>query len=160
MRSRIQWSVKNKINNKVLIISHDLFMAALAWQFTWLVRFNFSPVNSIDWINSLYLLPFVVLIQGLVYFRFNLYKGVWRFSSIPDLWNIFRASLIGALSITLVFFIWFRLEGIPRSILLLYPILLIFLLGGPRLAYRMWKDKTLAVKNVSKIKKVLLIGAG
>jgi len=135
-------------------------MAAIAWQFSWFARFNFSPVTSADWKLSLYILPFVILIQGLVYFRFGLYRGLWRFASLPDLWNIFRAALIGALCITLVLFIWFRLEGIPRSILILYPIFLIFLLGGPRLGYRVWKDHSFNLKNVSGSQKVLIVGAG
>ena len=79
-------------------------MAALAWQFTWLTRFNFSPVTNADWKISLYILPLVILIQGLTSYRFGLYRGLWRFASLPDLWNIVRASIVGALCITLALF--------------------------------------------------------
>ena len=93
-------------------------MSVLAWQFAWWSRFNFNfPFDN--WEISLFMLPLVVIVQVLVFRRFRLYRGVWRFASIPDLWNIFRASIFGALSITLICFIIFRLEGIPRSILIL-----------------------------------------
>jgi FlaA1/EpsC-like NDP-sugar epimerase len=134
-------------------------MSVLAWQFSWWARFNFNfPFDN--WEISLFMLPIVVIVQLLVFRRFRLYRGVWRFASIPDLWNVFRASIFGALSITLICFIIFRLEGIPRSILILYPFFLIFFLGAPRLGYRVWKDHSFSINTISANKRVLIIGAG
>ena len=150
-----------RINDiRLVIILHDLFMAAAAWQLSWLIRFNFELVAYPDWKLGLYVLPMIVLVQGLVSYRFGLYRGLWRFASLPDLWNIFRAAVIGALSITLVLFISIRLEGIPRSILILYPVFLIFLLGGPRLGYRFWKDNSFKLNSAATGQKVLIVGAG
>ena len=148
-----------KSNQKTFIILHDCFMTLIAWQLSWWLRFNFD-FPYFNWELSLYSLPLVLIVQSLVYQRFKLYKGIWRFASIPDLWNIFRASVIGVLSIILVFFISIRLEGIPRSILVLYPILLMFLLGGPRLTYRMWKDHSLKINAGKQRRSVLVVGAG
>jgi FlaA1/EpsC-like NDP-sugar epimerase len=134
-------------------------MAALAWQSAWWIRFNLD-FPFYNWQLSLYTLPLVLIVQGLVYNRFKLHRGLWRFASLPDLWNIFRAAVFGALFITVVLFIWTRLEGIPRSILILYPVLLMFLLGGPRLTYRMWKDHSFNLKPISGGKRVLIVGAG
>ena len=132
------------ISKKTQVIIHDLIMSVLAWQFSWWARFNFSfPFEN--WENSILLIPIVLIVQILVFIRFRLYRGIWRFASIPDLWNIFRASIFGALSITLICFVLFRLEGIPRSILILYPFFLMFFLGGPRLGYRVWKDHSFSI---------------
>ena len=147
-------------NTRTIVIIHDLFMAAVAWQLSWLIRFNFELVSYPDWKLSLYALPMIVLVQGLVSYRFGLYRGLWRFASLPDLWNIFRAAIIGALSVALVLFFAIRLEGIPRSILILYPVFLIFLLGGPRLGYRFWKDNTFKLNSAATGQKVLIVGAG
>ena len=149
----------HRFSPRTAVICHDLIMAAIAWQAAWWIRFNLD-FPFFNWELSLYTLPAIIIVQGLVFQRFRLYRGLWRFASIPDLWNIFRAAIIGALGITLALFIWFRLEGVPRSILILYPILLIFLLGGPRLAYRLWKDRSLNLKAVADGKRVLIIGAG
>lgn len=148
-----------KINRKTGIILHDFVMVVIAWQAAWWVRFNLD-FPFFNWQLSLYTLPLVLLIQGLVFQRFRLYRGIWRFASLPDLWNIFRAAILGALFITLVLFIWFRLEGVPRSILVLYPVFLIFLLGGPRLGYRLWKDHSLNLRTITGKDRVLIIGAG
>ena len=134
-------------------------MSVLAWQFSWWARFNFTfPFEN--WEISLLMIPIVLLVQVFVFRRFRLYRGIWRFASIPDLWNIFRASIFGALSITLICFILFRLEGIPRSILILYPFFLMFFLGGPRLGYRVWKDHSFSINTISANKRVLIVGAG
>lgn len=142
-----------------IIIIHDLLMSLIAWQLAWLLRFNLE-FPFFNWQLSFYLIPLVILIQQLVYYRFKLHKGLWRFASLPDLWNIFRACIIGSISITIVLFMGIRLEGIPRSIFVLYPILLMFLLGGPRLTYRMWKDHSLNLSSVKRGKRVLIVGCG
>lgn len=147
-------------NASTIVVLHDLFMAAAAWQLSWFIRFNFELVAYPDWKLSLYALPMIMLVQGLVSYRFGLYRGLWRFASLPDLWNIFRSAILGALSITLVLFIAIRLEGIPRSILVLYPVFLIFLLGGPRLGYRFWKDHTFKLNSGVAGQKILIVGAG
>ncbi len=147
------------MNKKRSVIAHDYLVAMLAWFFSWLLRFNLE-FPYFNWEMSVYALPLVLLVQGLVFNRFKLHRGIWRFASLPDLWNIFRASIIGTFSIALVLFISIRLEGIPRTVLILYPILLMFFLGGPRLIYRMWKDHSLNLKTTKEGKRVLLIGAG
>ncbi|MCS3904390.1 FlaA1/EpsC-like NDP-sugar epimerase [Methylohalomonas lacus] len=146
------------LNRRLTIILHDLGMAAVAWYLAWLARFNLAfPYPR--WELSLQLLPEILIIQGFVFWYFGLYRGLWRFASIPDLWNIIKAALLGALSISLVLFIQTRLQGIPRSILVLYPLFLILLLGGPRLGYRLFKDRRLTLDRSVK-KRVLIIGAG
>jgi len=134
-------------------------MSVFAWEFSWWARFNFTfPFQ--DWQKSLLIIPIIIVLQLFIFQRFRLYRGLWRFASIPDLWNIFRASLISALCISLICFIAFRLEGIPRSILILYPFFLMFFLGAPRLTYRAWRDHTISVNTISTRKRAVVIGAG
>jgi len=148
-----------KANPKKVIIAHDFIIAMFAWVFAWCLRFNLD-FPYFTWQMSLYVLPAVMLVQGLVYKRYKLHKGIWRFASLADLWNIIRVSIVGSLALTLIFFMWFRLEGIPRSILVIYPILLIFMLGGSRLTYRMIKDHSLKLIAQNDDQRVLIVGAG
>ncbi|MCG8325947.1 MAG: polysaccharide biosynthesis protein [Thiotrichales bacterium] len=148
-----------RFTNKTSAIVHDIIAAILAWQIAWLARFNFAFPYP-DWELSFYTLLPAIVVQSLIFWRFHLYKGIWRFASIPDLWNIFRAALFGSLCISLTLFILFRLQGVPRSIFVLYPMFLIFFLGGPRLGYRLWKDHSLSLNTISAGTRVLVIGAG
>lgn len=147
------------INRRTVVLAHDLCVAALAWLLAWLARFNFS-VPYPGWEISVHYLPAVILVQGSIFWLFGLYRGLWRFASLPDLWNIIRAAVLGVLAITLALFLVARLQGVPRSILILYPVFLIMLLGGPRLVYRMWKDHGLSLRSSGGAERVLIIGAG
>lgn len=152
--------ILSRINSRVVIkIIHDLGMAGTAWLLAWCVRFNFY-FHFPDWYLTFYTLPAVLIVQGIASWVFGLYKGMWRFASVSDLWNIFRAAFLGVFGIMLVLFFMIRLDGIPRSILVLYPIFLMFFLGAPRLIYRLWKDNSYTFKALTKGTRVIIIGAG
>lgn len=146
------------INPRIVIILHDLLMVAAAWMLAFLSRYDFS-MDPAPWRIFLATLPFVLVAQGLVLWGAGIYRGVWRFASIPDLWNIIRAVIIGTLAVSLMLFLVTRMEGIPRTTLLLYPFFLIFLLSAPRLIYRVWKDHSFSVDRQNR-KRVLILGAG
>ncbi len=149
-----------RLSPRMTVIIHDLFMIGLAWELSWLARFNFEIPDQVYIQANLLTLPLVILIQGAVAWNFTLYKGLWRFASVPDLWNIMRAVIIGTSLILVCQFLFFRLESIPRSVFVLYPLFVIVLLGGPRLIYRLWKDHSLNLNSIKGGPKVLVIGAG
>jgi FlaA1/EpsC-like NDP-sugar epimerase len=149
-----------RITNTYKVIVHDLLMTILAWQLAWLARFNFSFVALAAWDAQYTILPLVVACQSILGWYLGLYRGIWRFASLHDLWNIIRAAVIGALTLTLLLFVINRLAGIPRSVLVFYPVLLIFGFGGPRLAYRLWKDRSLNIRRSTAGTRVLIVGAG
>ncbi|HPM56731.1 MAG TPA: nucleoside-diphosphate sugar epimerase/dehydratase, partial [Thermomonas sp.] len=97
--------------------------------------------------------------QGLVSWRVGLYRGLWRFASVPDLMNIFKASLLGLLAVVVGLFFYSRLDLVSRAALLLYPFALTILLGAPRLIFRAWKDHRL-LQTADGAERVLILGAG
>lgn len=144
---------------RIAIVWHDLMMVMLAWSAAYLIRYNFS-LGPLEWMFLVKSLPLAIVAQGLVLWWSGLYKSVWRFASVPDLWNIIRAASFGVLAVSLMLFLLNRLEGVPRTSLLLYPIFLTFFLGAPRLVYRIWKDSGLRFEAGFNPKRVLLLGAG
>ncbi|RAP57925.1 nucleoside-diphosphate sugar epimerase/dehydratase [Oleiagrimonas sp. MCCC 1A03011] len=147
------------IHPRLAVVLHDLAMVALAW---WLAKaLRYVLAHSTGQVDFLPLeFPIVLAVQGAVFAWTGLYKGLWRFASLPDLWNIARAAVVGTLGIGLTLFLYSRLAGVPRSVLFLYPVTLSVLLGGPRLAYRFWKDSRLDLFASQKSRRVLVIGAG
>jgi len=145
------------IHPRFAVVVHDLLVAALAWWLAKTLRYAMKPDELV--VFSMLEFPLVLAVQGLLFAWTGLYKGVWRFASLPDLWNILRAVVIGSLTIGLVLFLYNRLEGVPRSVLFLYPAILAVLLGGPRLAYRFWKDSRLDFFDSAPVKRVLIVGA-
>jgi FlaA1/EpsC-like NDP-sugar epimerase len=145
------------IHPRTAVVLHDLLMAALAW---WIAKtLRYDLINDGNYSFHPLEFPLVLLVQAAVLSWTGLYRGVWRFASLPDLWNILRATIIGALAIGLALFLYNRLNDVPRSVLLLYPVVLSILLGAPRLAYRFWKDSRLDMFPAEGAQRVLIVGA-
>lgn len=97
-----------------------------------------------------------------VFWFLDLYRGIWRYASMPDLIAIVRAVTVALLVFLAITFLVTRLEALPRSFLIIDWFVLIFLLGAPRLLYRVFKDRGfdhVMERTVYRVP-VLLIGAG
>jgi len=93
---------------------------------------------------ALAILPFLV-VSFFVSQASGLYRGRWRFASVPDLINILRAAFIVSL-IAVFVSAALAYEGITERVLIgpraafLFFAFQVLLLGGPRFAYRYWKS--------------------
>lgn len=143
---------------RMAVIGHDLVMVWLTWVGLHQFRYSLDTTHTIDqfWSTEILL---VLAAQGLVLWRVGLYRGLWRFASVPDLINIVKSSLLGLLAIAACLFLYNRLQAVPRSVLVLYPIVLTVLLGMPRLLYRVWKDHRISAAG-RPVRRVLILGAG
>jgi FlaA1/EpsC-like NDP-sugar epimerase len=143
---------------RAMVVAHDLCMFWLAW--TGLHQFRYAMLSASPgvalWSTEVAL---VLMAQGLVFWRVGLYRGIWRFASVPDLFNILKASVFGLIAILLSLFIYNRVNLVPRTVLVLYPIVLTALLGMPRLLYRSWKDYGMTRTDNAALR-VLILGAG
>ena len=144
---------------RALIVLHDLGMVWLCWVGLNALRYSLVPGHVAVMLFSTPVAT-VLIVQGAILWWAGLYRGLWRFASVPDLLNIAKASLLGLLAIALALFLLNRLDSIPRSALVLYPIVLVVLLGGPRLLYRAWKDWRDAADPHHAAMRVLILGAG
>ena len=96
----------------------------------------------------------------IIFWRFDLYRGIWRYASTADLRRIFLAVMLSAAAIPLMFWM-LRLDlVIPRSVLVINPLLLILMMGGSRFVYRLWKEQGLYGNFKLHGEPVLVLGAG
>lgn len=149
---------KSSINTRIAML-HDLLAATIAWYFAYLLRFNFDlPTNFRE--ELLGTIIWVVPLQGLVFWRFSLYRGIWRYASVADLRRILFAVIVAIALIPLVLGL-FRVQAIvPRTVLIIDPLLLMLMMGGSRLLYRLWKEGLLYGDLHLKGEPVLVLGAG
>lgn len=148
------------IHPRLAVVIHDLLMVWLAWYMSQWLRFWMSDIGYSQPDLFGREVPVVLAAQALVLWWTGLYRGLWRFASLPDLANILRATVVGALAIALALFLFNRLEGVPRSVLVAYPFLATLALAAPRLTYRYWKDSRLDLLKRRVSQRVLIIGAG
>jgi FlaA1/EpsC-like NDP-sugar epimerase len=146
-----------KINPRTaLAFAHDIVAAVVAWAGAFWLRFNLdipqpyltALVETLLWVTPL---------QAVVFWRFGLYRGIWRYASLPDLKRILIAVGITALAIPAMV-VMLQLP-VPRSVMVLDPLLLAMLMGGSRVAYRMWKERTLRSLTDGEREPVVVIGA-
>ena len=143
-----------------MALGHDAVAAAIAWYLAYWLRFN-TEIPQFNIPNMLGSMLWVVPLQALIFFGSGMYRGMWRYASVPDLQRIALAVGLSTLTIALVLLMLPHQEPpVPRSVILLDPMLLILLLGGSRLGYRVWKERR--PRNVlgSSGKPVVVLGAG
>ncbi len=131
------------LSRKSLIVLHDLFMTAAAIVAAFYLRFEAAGLeerfNLLVW-----LVPGIVVYAGFVYSFFHLDDAKWRFASLPDLSNIFRSVSVIAVSLLILDYIlvspnFYGTFFFGKTTIIIYWILQMFFLGGPRIAYRYFR---------------------
>lgn len=126
-----------------IVYSHDLIVAGLSLPLALHLRFGNVPVgeNSAAFVSSILLF---ILFAGMSFHAFGMYRGVWRYASMPDLTAIVKAVTIAVLVFMPAMFLINRLEEIPRSVPIIQWLLLVILLGGSRFTYRALRSGSLS----------------
>ncbi|HWV54453.1 MAG TPA: nucleoside-diphosphate sugar epimerase/dehydratase [Pseudorhodoplanes sp.] len=128
---------------KALIIAHDLLMTAAALLAAFYIRFEGAGfAERADWLWII--VPLVMVYAAVVYSFFHLDDAKWRFASLPDLFNIFRSASVIALTLLVLDYVLIapNLYGtffFGKTTILIYWVLQMFFLGGPRVAYRYFR---------------------
>ncbi|HTH59859.1 MAG TPA: nucleoside-diphosphate sugar epimerase/dehydratase [Paraburkholderia sp.] len=152
LRSKASWL-------SFYVFLFDLLAAAASWLVAYVVRFNGTvPTAFLD--GACAALIWVLPIYGVMFRAFGLYRGLWVFASLPDLVRIAKAIVVGAL-IVMIGAVMFQPEPIiPRSVLVLSPMLLFLVMGGARAVYRVSKEVRLYGGLIGQGKPVIVLGAG
>ncbi|MEO8145658.1 MAG: nucleoside-diphosphate sugar epimerase/dehydratase [Betaproteobacteria bacterium] len=144
----------------LLAFLHDVVVSAAAWLAAFWLRFNLAlPPEYLE--TALATLPWVVLVNALFFWRLGLYRGLWRYASLPDLQKILAAVFVASLAVPALFLVLAPVPAVPRSVFLLAPLLLIGAMSGSRLLYRAWKEqRLLGVVRHPQANPVIVLGAG
>ncbi len=147
-------------NLRSLVVLHDLAMVCVAWVVARMIVAYLTGSPGLVPRQLVLELNLILVCQGLVLWRMGLYRGLWRFASLPDLGNLLKAAFLGALACTGVLFLMEKpLEQIA-PMAWLFPLLLLSLLGLPRLVYRMLTDMRQEVRRRRVTQRTLILGAG
>lgn len=145
--------------NRWAAFTHDILWVPAAIFAAYWLRFNLQEIPA-NHLQGFYQLTWLALPSYAAFFWiFGLYKGIWRFASMPDLIRIIKSVSLGSLALTMVGVLQFNLSGVPRTVLVLFPLLLTLGLIGSRLCYRLFKDKRLQLRKKEGTR-TLVVGAG
>jgi FlaA1/EpsC-like NDP-sugar epimerase len=146
-----------RLQSRTAAFTHDVLAIPVAWLLAYWLRFNLEAIPPPFSTAALTLLPALIAAQAGAYWLFGLYRGVWRFASIPDLVRIAKAVAVGTAIGATVIFVLTRMQNVPRSVVPLYALLLFCLLAGDRFLYRWFKDSRLGYYGD---RRVLIAGCG
>lgn len=139
--------------------SHDIAAAGVAWIVSYWLRFNFDVPSEYS-AQMRHMVAWVGVLDAACFLAFGLYRGIWRYASIHDLRLILLAVGVAATTLPAILTIVRPALGVPRSVLILHPILLLIVMGGSRLAYRAWKERKIGKLGARHGQPVVILGAG
>ena len=140
-----------------LAFAHDLVACAAAWLGAYWLRFTPElPDYYMD--QAVNTLPWIVLMHAVLFWSFGLYRGIWRYASLPDLRRILMA--VGTAAVAVPTLMFMLQTAVPRGVLIMNPILLLLIMGGSRVAYRAWKERMVTGLLTAEREPVLVLGTG
>ena len=149
---------------KYLIVIYDVVMIMASLLLAFSIRYDFRiPAASYSGLG-VYLL-WALPVKLSVFYFFGLYRGMYRYTSIWDLVNVGKATVIAALIINSVFLVVPFFRVIPPSILLLDFILTTGLIALVRFSVRLYFSQVavtvpMRTKKQAGLTRLLLLGAG
>jgi FlaA1/EpsC-like NDP-sugar epimerase len=120
------------------IASLDAAAFAVSFCAAFILRFDFQvPMSS--WTAFFHFIWLVLGMRSAAFFYFGAYQGLWRYASISDLSTLFKA--MGVSQILIVATLFFVPHvGVPRSVLIIDPLMAIALVGLIRFSIRLTRE--------------------
>jgi FlaA1/EpsC-like NDP-sugar epimerase len=145
-----------------IIFLFDVILAAISFPIALYLRLG-TGLFAYNWGLVVTSTSIFTLVAAIVIFQSKLYRIPWRYISVDDALLLGRTALIINITFLVVMFLTARLDGIPRSLVVIDTMVLTALLVGVRLAVRLWYEKQIGLLRISgdttNVQSILLIGA-
>ncbi|MFN0264006.1 polysaccharide biosynthesis protein [Tepidamorphus sp. 3E244] len=147
---------------RALAFVHDMIATILAISFAYYIRYQTGVWDNAS-VHLMIAMAILVPAAAMVYHLVGLYRGIWRFASIPDLTAILKAVTILSVGLIIADFVARDTLLVPRTVVAVYWLAQCAALGGSRLIYRIYRDqrvaRALSVKAETAAP-MLILGAG
>lgn len=125
-----------KHRNVYVVLAADLAIFVASLILAYGVRYSLDIPPS-EWHRIRILLPWLLPLKAVVFLAMGVYRGMWRYTSIPDAIRLAKASGLATLLLMATLTILHRFHGYPRSVFLADCIFTLFFCGGFRMGIRM-----------------------
>jgi len=160
--------------NFFILFGIDACLLCLSWVASYLIRFDFDiPEKFVD--EMVAILPVAILIKLICFYIFDVYRGMWRFTSVTDLVDIIKSVSMSTLIIIVWIVLIYRYKNVPRSVVFIDWGFNILAVSGVRLGIRLFFQKYVPTNPIQSLapisgfverirrvtnKRLLIIGAG
>ena len=124
---------------KMLELVVDFFVISASYIGAYLLRYEgaLAPVNMNLILNSL---PLIIIIKLSSFYWFGLYRGVWQYVGLHDLFSVIKAVTIGCVASIIALVFIFHIEGYSRAVFIIDWLILLISASGVRIAMRMFRE--------------------
>ena len=140
----------------------EVFMDAFFITFSYYAAYAllFGPFeNTGNWDLFIKTVPLLVVLKLFAFLAVGVYRGIWRYTSINDLITFAKGVFIGSVLSVLTILLLYRFENFSRKVFVLDSIILLLVLVGSRMAFRLIRE-FLPHSVVADGRRVLIYGAG
>jgi len=122
--------------NFYLLVLTDIIVFIVSICLAYSVRFSMRIPHG-EYHNIMEVLPWLVIVKVATFFLLGVYRGMWRYTSMPDAVRLLKATLLATLIVMTGLTFINRFIGFPRSVFIADSIFTLFFCGGIRAGIRM-----------------------
>lgn len=149
-----------------IVLAIDVLLLIAAHIFAYFIRFD-NQLSPLEWDHIRTFLPGLIVLKVAIFCAFGLYRGMWRYTGIVDLFHIIKACVVAFLAATALLLIAFRFDGLSRSVFILDTLLTFLFVSGHRIVLRLYYQRSNRfhfslgrMKDRAGKRKLLILGAG
>lgn len=165
--------MKNLFRSKnfYLMLLMDIVLLSISLALSALLRFEFKLTPDLL-SKFITVLPIVLAVKISIFFLMGLYRGMWRYTSVSDMVDIFKATFMSSVTVIIAILLIFSFRGYSRAVFLIDGLLTFLFISGSRVGIRLLLVKSsgfgpdLVKKIITKskgskpYKRLIIIGAG
>lgn len=136
----------------------DLCLICIAYISSYVIRYE-GVIDGYNFGLIAKSLPIIIVVRLIAFFISGVYGNIWRYIGLSDLLNIAKGILLGSVTSVLILLATFRFKGFSRMIFILDAMILLILMSGVRIAFRLFREH-LFVSFETRGKRILIVGAG
>lgn len=143
---------------RVFEIFLDVFLISFSYYAAYTLLFG-SLERRGNWELFIKTLPVLVVLKIFAFLFAGVYRGMWRYTSINDLFAFAKGVTLGSILSVLAVLLLYRFEGFSRTVFIMDGVLLLVALTSSRMAFRLFRQLLPTPPNESG-RKILIFGAG
>jgi UDP-GlcNAc:undecaprenyl-phosphate GlcNAc-1-phosphate transferase len=136
----------------------DVFLITLSYYAAY-VLVTGSLDNEANWELFRNTLPLLIVLKLFAFLVAGIYRGIWRYTSVPDLVTFAKGVIAGSMMSILAVLLLYRFQNFSRAVFILDGFILLFAVVSSRLAFRVFRE-ILPLPFSTEGRRVLIYGAG
>ncbi len=136
----------------------DVFLITLSYYAAYVIVLGPMESGS-TWDLFIATLPILIVLKLFAFLVTGVYRGIWRYTSVPDLITFAKGVALGSILSVLAILLLYRFQNFSRAVFILDGFILLFAIVSSRLAFRVLRE-LLPLPHLAEGQRVLIYGAG